>query len=409
VDPLGILDEASERSGETLALAARHLDPSLVDVLRIIGFDEEYVSARGSYLYDTAGRAYLDLHTGEGFASLGHNHPDVRAVLQAALGEDLLDGVQIHYSVLAGMLAQELSARLPGALDAVFFASTGAEAVDSAMKFARAATGRARFVSCRSSFHGVTLGPLSIVGDEFFKEGFGPLMGGCELVPFGDLESLEAQLRRGDVAAFVVEPIQGRTVAPAPVGYLRAAQELCRRYGTMFVLDEIQTGLGRTGRFFAHEHAGITPDVLTIAKALGGGTPIGAMATTAALAAVLTPGSHGTTFGGNPLAAAAAVAAVQALADPALLAHARAMGDHLKTQLERLASRHAAIRDVRGVGLMLAAELDRPGAAIVSRCLERGLLVNCTAERVLRFLPPLVITADEIDEGIAILDEALTA
>src|ERR1035437_1223370 len=187
VDSLGVVAEAMARADQTLELAARHLDSSVVDVLRILGFDKEYISAQGSYLYDAAGRAYLDFHTGEGFASLGHNHPDVRDVLQATLAADFVDGVQIHYSPLAGMLAEALSQRLPQGLDAVFFASTGAEAVDSAMKFARAATRRPRLISFDSSFHGVTLGPLSLIGDEFFKDGFGPLLPGCERVPFGDL------------------------------------------------------------------------------------------------------------------------------------------------------------------------------------------------------------------------------
>ena len=179
-DPLGIVADAAARADETIELAARHLDPSLIDVLRILGFDQQYETARGSHLYDRSGRAYLDFHTGEGFASLGHNHPDVRDVLKATLDAELVDGVQIHYSVLAGMLAESLADRLPARLDAVFFANAGAEAVDSAMKFARAATGRPRLLSCDSSFHGVTLGPLSIVGDEFFKEGFGPLLPGCD-------------------------------------------------------------------------------------------------------------------------------------------------------------------------------------------------------------------------------------
>ena len=187
VDSLGVVSEAMARADETLGLASRHLDSSLVDVLRILGFDKDYVSAQGSYLYDAAGRAYLDFHTGEGFASLGHNHPDVRDVLRAALAANLVDGVQLHYSALAGMLAEALSQRMPPGLDSVFFASTGAEAVDSAMKFARAATRRPRLISCDSSFHGVTLGPLSLVGDEFFKEGFGPLLPYCKRVPFGDL------------------------------------------------------------------------------------------------------------------------------------------------------------------------------------------------------------------------------
>jgi len=220
VDSLGVVADAVARAGDALDLAARHLDPSLVDVLRILGFDKEYTSAQGSYLYDAEGRAYLDFHTGEGFASLGHNHPDVRDVLRAALGANLVDGVQLHYSALAGLLAEELTRHMPPGLDSVFFTSTGAEAVDSAMKFARAATRRPRLISCDDSFHGVTLGPLSLVGDDFFKEGFGPLLPGCDRVPFGDLARLEEELAAKDVAAFIVEPIQGRMVTLAPEGYL---------------------------------------------------------------------------------------------------------------------------------------------------------------------------------------------
>ena len=270
-DSLGVIADAEARADETLDLASRHLDPSLVDMLAILGFDREYVSASGSHLYDADGREYLDFHTGEGFASLGHNHADVQEVLRATLEANLVDGVQLHYSVLAGMLAEALSRLLPSGLDAVFFASTGAEAVDSAMKFARAATGRPRLISCESSFHGVTLGPLSLVGDEFFTEGFGPLLPGCLRVPFGDLARLEAELRRKDVAAFIVEPIQGRMVTLPPADYLQRAQALCRQYGTLFVVDEVQTGLGRTGRWFALEHWGLEPDIVLVGKALSGG------------------------------------------------------------------------------------------------------------------------------------------
>src|SRR5436305_3708082 len=270
VDPLGVVRDAVARADETLELARHHLVSSLVDVLRILGFDKDYVSAQGSYLYDAAGRAYLDFHTGEGFASLGHNHPDVRDVLRATLAADLVDGVQLHYSAMAGMLAEALSQRLPRGLDAVFFASTGAEAVDAAMKFARAASRRPRLISCDSSFHGVTLGPLSLVGDDFFKEGFGPLLPGCDRVPYGDLPRLEAELRARDVAAFIVEPIQGRMVTPAPAGYLQAAQALCRRYGTLFVVDEVQPGPGRTGARFAREHHGLEPDFVPVGQAPSG-------------------------------------------------------------------------------------------------------------------------------------------
>jgi ornithine--oxo-acid transaminase len=369
-DSLGVVADAMARTEQTLELAARHLDPSLVDVLGILGFDEEYVSARGSHLYDAEGRAYLDLHTGEGFASLGHNHPDVREALRATLAADLVDGVQIHYSPLAGMLAQALTRRLPGALEAVFFASTGAEAVDSAMKFARAATGRARLISCESGFHGVTLGPLSLVGDEFFKDGFGPLLAGCERVPFGDLERLEARLRGRDVAAFVVEPIQGRMVTLPPEGYLRGAQELCRRYGTMFVLDEIQTGLGRTGRWFALEHWELEPDFVLVGKALSGGyMPVAAMVTTRelfqrAVGTLERSYVHQSTYGRNRLSMAAGLATMRIIERDRLIERAAEIGAVLSEGLAELQARYELVREVRASGLMIGIELGAPSSRV---------------------------------------------
>src|SRR3954452_9818592 len=369
-DSLGVVADARARSGEALELAARHLDASLVDVLRILGFDSEYSSAQGSYLYDGAGRPHLDFHTGEGFASLGHNHPDVREVLQATLDADLVDGVQLNYSPLAGMLAEELSQRLPDGLDAVFFASTGAEAVDSAMKFARAATGRPRLISCDSSFHGVTLGPLALVGDDFFKEGFGPLLPGCERVPFGDLGRLEAELRAKDVAAFIVEPIQGRMVTLPPSGYLEAAQELCRRYGTLFVLDEIQTGLGRTGKWFALEHWGLEPDLVLVGKALSGGyMPVAAMATRReifqrAVGTLERSYVHQSTFGRNRLSMAAGLATLRVVERDGLVEHAARMGSVLLDGLAELQQRYEMIREVRGSGLMIGIDLGPPSSRV---------------------------------------------
>jgi len=350
-------------------------------VLRILGFDRHYVSARGSYLFDADGRAYLDLHTGEGFASLGHNDPDVAATLRAVMSAELIDGVQIHYSPLAGMLAEELSGRLPAGLDAIFYASGGAEAVDTAMKFARAATGRPRFVSCESSFHGVSLGPLSLVGDEFLKERFGPLLPGCELVPYGDLPRLEAALRTRDVAAFIVEPIQGRAVTLPPPGYLEAAQELCRRYGTLFVVDEIQTGLGRTGRWFALEHWGLEPDVVLIGKALSGGyMPVAAMATTRAIfdRAVGTLERsyvHQSTYGRNRLSMAAGLAALRIIERDGLVEHSERIGTMLLEGLRELQGRHEMIAEVRGSGLMIGIELCAPrsrAARLTYRLIQRA-------------------------------------
>jgi ornithine--oxo-acid transaminase len=434
-DSLGVVADAIARAPQTLDLASRHLDPSLVDVLGILGFDEQYVSARGSYLYDAAGRAYLDFHTGEGFASLGHNHPDVREVLQATLAADLLDGVQIHYSPLAGMLAEALSQRLPPRLEAVFFASSGAEAVDSAMKFARAATGRPRLISCDSGFHGVTLGPLSLVGDGFFKEGFGPLLPGCERVPFGDLGRLEAELRAKDVAAFIVEPIQGRMVTLPPAGYLLAAQELCRRYGTMFVLDEIQTGLGRTGRWFALEHSHLDPDFVLVGKALSGGyMPVAAMVTSReiyqrAVGTLERSYVHQSTYGRNRLSMAAGLATLRIIERDRLVEHAARVGSLLRDGLVELQQRYEMIKEVRASGLMIGIELGAPSSRlarfnwrlihlaseglfpqliVIPLHRDHGVITMAAGKNdVIKFLPPLTLSEEEAASFLESLDAVL--
>jgi ornithine--oxo-acid transaminase len=435
VDALGVVTEATARAQETLELAARHLDPSLVQVLRILGFDKEYTSAQGSYLYDADGRAYLDFHTGEGFASLGHNHPDVRDVLRATLDANLVDGVQLHYSALAGMLAEELSQRLPRGLDAVFFASTGAEAVDSAMKFARAATGRPRLISCDNGFHGVTLGPLSLVGDEFFKEGFGPLLPGCERVPYGDLSRLEAELRERDVAAFIVEPIQGRMVTPAPPGYLQAAQELCRRYGTLFVVDEIQTGLGRTGAWFALEHDALEPDFVLVGKALSGGyMPVAAMVTSReihdkAVGTLERCYVHQSTFGRNRLSMAAGLATLRIIARDRLVEHAARMDSVLLDGLAELQQRYEMLKEVRGRGLMIGIELRAPSSRVarlnwrlihmaseglfpqlivIPLHRDHGVITMAAGKNdVIKLLPPLTLSEPEAQSFLDALDTVL--
>ncbi|HUE26714.1 MAG TPA: aminotransferase class III-fold pyridoxal phosphate-dependent enzyme [Solirubrobacteraceae bacterium] len=434
-DPLDVVADARARGETTLELASRHLDRSLVDVLRILGFDRDYVSARGSYLYDSAGRGYLDFHSGEGFASLGHNHPDVREVLRATLDADLVDGVQIHYSALAGMLAEELSRRLPPGLDAVFFTSTGAEAVDSAMKFTRAATGRPRLISCDSSFHGVTLGPLSLVGDDFFKEGFGPLLPGCGRVPFGDLDRLEAELRAGDVAAFIVEPIQGRMVTLPPAGYLEAAQQLCRRYGTLFVLDEIQTGLGRTGSWFALEHWGLEPDMVLVGKALSGGyMPVAAMVTTRevfqrAVGTLERSYVHQSTYGRNRLSMAAGLATLRIIERDELVEHTAEIGTRLFEGLAELQRRYEMVGEVRGRGLMIGIELcaprsrvDRlnwrlihmaseglfPQLIVIPLHRDHGVITMASGKNdVIKLLPPLTLSESEAETFLDALDSVL--
>jgi ornithine--oxo-acid transaminase len=435
-DGLGVLSEARARAHETLALASRHLDPSLVEVLRIIGFDNGYTHAQGSHVYDAAGRAYLDFHTGEGFASLGHNHPKVREVVRAVLDADLVDGVQIHFSVLAGMLAEALSKRLPAGLDSVFFTNSGAEAVDSAIKFARACTRRPRLVSCDSGFHGVSLGPLSLVGDDFFKEGFGPLLSGCSRVPFGDLGRLERELQNRDVAAFVVEPIQGRAVVAPPPGYLRAAQELCRRYGTLFVLDEVQTGLGRTGRWFALEHWDLEPDFVLVGKALSGGyLPVAAMITRRehhdrAVGTLERSYLHQSTFGRNRLSMAAGLAALRVIEQGGLVDRAARIGELLQSGLRELQQRHDLIADIRGSGLMIGVELGAPASRLGRlnwRLLHRaseglfpqliviplhrdhGVITMASGKNdVIKLLPPLTLSEAEADTFLGALDTVLS-
>jgi ornithine--oxo-acid transaminase len=438
-DPLGVLADAHARAAETLELASRYLDPSLVEVLRILGFDKAYRSASGSYLYDESGRAYLDMHSGEGFASLGHAHPDVRAVLQATLDSDLVDGVQLHYSVLAGMLAEALAERLPDGLDATFFASTGAEAVDSAIKFARAATGRPRLVSCDSSFHGVTLGPLSIIGDDFFKEGFGPLLPGCARVPFGDLARLEAELRAKDVAAFIVEPIQGRLVTLPPPGYLEGAQELCRRYGTLFVIDEIQTGLGRTGEWFALEHSGppaLEPDIVTIGKALSGGyMPVAAMVTRReifqkAVGSLERSYVHQSTYGRNRLSMAAGLASMRVIERDGLVERSAQMGATLMDGLRELQQRHELIKEIRGSGMMIGIELTSPHSLkgqlgvrlmrlaseglfpqliVIPLHRDHGVITMAAGKNdVVKLLPPLTLSDAEAQQFLGALDQVLS-
>lgn len=435
-DPLGVAADAAARTRETLALARRYLDPSLADMLAIIGFDRELAAGRGSYLYDVDGHAYLDFNCGEGFASIGHNHPDVRAALEAVLAGELADGVQIHYSPLAGMLGEALAAHLPTGLDATFFCSTGAEAVDSAMKFARAATGRPRLLSIDGDFHGVTYGPLSIVGAKFFKAGFGPLLPGCGVVPFGDLDALEKQLRKRDVAGLIMEPIQGLGVNVQSTEYLQGAAQLCRRYGTLLCLDEIQTGLGRTGRWFALEEAGVVPDFVLIAKALSGGyMPVAAMVTTRAIyqRAVGTLERsyvHQSTYGRNRLSMAAGLATVRLIERDGLVEHAARMGELLRDGLVELQRRHHLIGDVRGRGLMQAFELCAPPGRLAKlnwrliHLASEGLapqLVVIPLHRdhriitmasgmndVIKLLPPLTVSESEIGSFLDALDTVLS-
>ena len=349
-----------------MELNDRYLNPQLGRIVRTLGFDRVWTRGEGAYLFDAEGTRYLDLLSGYGTFAVGRNHPDVIEALRELLDAHSPNLPQLGVSVLAGALAEQLVARAPSRIVAMVPANTGTEAVEAAIKLARASTGRPRIIYASHAFHGLTLGALSLNGDEQFREGFGPLLPGCDRVPFGDLPALRRELARGDVAAFIVEPVQGKGVNLPPDGYLAGAQQACREHDSLFVCDEVQTGLGRTGRFFALEHWGLDPDMICVAKALSGGfVPIGGVLVSAAVRAKVFDGMergvrHGSTFGTNDMAAAAGLATLAVIEREQLVARAAALGGLLLELTRPLVERYEIVRDVRGLGLMWAIELGTP-------------------------------------------------
>ncbi len=356
----------TRRAGEEMALNDRYLNPQMGRILRTLGFDRSWVGGDRAYLVDAGGQRYLDLISGYGMFALGRNHPDVVAAVHDVLEAATANLPQLGVTLLSGILAEQLLARAPGSVAAMVPANTGTEAVEAAIKIARAATGRPRVLYADHAFHGLTLGALSLNGNEEFRDGFGPLLAGCDRVGFGDADGLERELARGGVAALIVEPVQGKGVHLPPDGYLAAAQRLCRQAGALFVCDEVQTGIGRTGRFLALEHWELAPDMICLAKALSGGlVPIGAVLVSRQAFDSVFDGMeravrHGSTFGGNDLAAAAALATLRVLERDGVVAHAERMGTLLLDLTRPLIDRHEVVRDVRGLGLMWAIELGAP-------------------------------------------------
>jgi ornithine--oxo-acid transaminase len=355
----------AEREDERYELHARHMNEMLVRVFQTIGTDVGFQKGQGQYLYDSRGDRYLDLLSGWGVFGIGRNHPVLRETLNDVLAADLPNLVQMDISVLAGMLGERLLGLAPY-LDKVFFANSGAETVEAAIKFARRATGRPEIIFCSHAFHGLTYGALSMNGDAVFREGFEPLSPGFIEVPFDDLAALEKALAMGQVAAFVVEPIQGKGVNLPDDWYLRDAAALCRKYGALFIADEIQTGLGRTGRFLAVEHWGVEPDMVLISKALSGGhVPVGALLTRKRVfdkvfnrmdRAVV----HGSTFAKNDLAMAAGLATLEVIESERLIANAARTGERLLKSFEAMAQRYELVKAVRGKGLMIGVEFGDP-------------------------------------------------
>jgi ornithine--oxo-acid transaminase len=422
------------RAGEEYALYARTINPQFMRVLKTIGFDRVWSRGEGQYLYDSDGNRYLDLLGGFGMFNVGRNNPRVRAALIEALELDTPGSVQLGVSLLPGLLAEELLKRTPSRLERVLFTNSGTEAVEAALKLGRAATRRSRVISTHHAFHGLTLGSLSANGDPHFVERFGPLLPGFSHVPFGDLDALERELRGEEIALFLVEPVQGKGVNLPPDGYLQGAQELCRRHGTLFAVDEVQTGFGRTGKLFAFEHWGLEPDLVTVAKSLSGGyVPVGALL----MARHVYDGvfdslehsvSHGSTFAPNDLAMAAGLATLRELDDAKLAERSERLGRRLLKLTEPLVDEYDAVKEVRGLGLMWAMEFGEPeSGSFAWRVMERmqaGLFAQLvvvplfTKHRilsqvaghdlpVLKGLPPLVLSEGDLEDFATALDEVI--
>ncbi len=370
-----------------------------------------FIRGEGAWLWDKEGRRYLDALAGIAVCGLGHAHPAVVAAINAQAG------ALMHTSNLYGIEKQQALADAlisVSGMDSVFFCNSGAEANEAAIKIARAhahagGIDRPKIIVAENSFHGRTLATLSATGNAKIHAGFEPLVEGFLRVPFDNLSAIErAADRHPDAVAILVEPIQGEggIVVPA-TNYLSALRAFCDRRGLLLMLDEVQTGMGRTGAWFAHQHSGIAADVMTLAKALGNGVPIGACLARSEAASALKPGSHGSTFGGNPLACAAALAVVDTIHSQKLVARAAESGSRLVSCLKRALSGQNCVVEIRGRGLMIGIELDRPCGELVAMALESGLLINVTAERVVRLLPPLIVSDEQIEQIASTLDRLI--
>jgi ornithine--oxo-acid transaminase len=434
--PFDVRTLLAQRGREAFALHERYLNPQMPRVLRTIGFDADYVRAEGAYLFDREGRRYLDFLSGFGVFALGRCHPGIEQALRDAIECALPNLVQMECAPLSGLLAEALVGRMPNDAYRCFFTNSGSESVETVVKYARCATHRPRILFADHAFHGLTMGALSLNGAREFRDRFGALLPGCQSVPFGDLDALQRELEAGDVAAFVVEPIQGKGVFVAPDGYLRAAAELCHSHGALLAIDEVQTGLGRTGTFFAFEQWDVEPDLVTVAKALSGGyVPVGAVIARSDVVervfdkmdrAVV----HSSTFGQNVLAMTAGLATLHTLDAESIVERASTIGATLLSGLEGVAKQHEVVQEVRGRGLMIGIEFGRPRSmrlraqwtllesmrtglftqmVIVPLFRDHGIISQVAGDHmnVLKILPPLITTEEQADEFVDALDDVL--
>jgi len=365
---------------------------------------------KGCTLWDTDGKKYTDFVAGIAVCNLGHAHPQVSKAL-CMQADTLFHVSNLYYTIPQVDLAYWLTEN--SFADRVFFCNSGAEANEAAIKLARkyfkekGERGKYRIISMEHSFHGRTMATLSATGQDKIKQGFEPVLEGFDYVPFSDISALRGAIGPS-TCAVLIEPIQGEGGVRCPdPDYLKAVRQVCDDTGILLIFDEIQTGMGRTGRLFAYEHFGITPDIMTLAKALANGLPIGAMLAREEVADAFGPGSHASTFGGTPVVSAASLEVVRVLSEENIIDHCRTIGGYFKDRLSWLKDRHEVIEDVRGMGLLLGMKLKIEGDQIVASCMEKGLLINCIQGNILRFIPPLIIEKQEIDVLVAYLDEVL--
>ncbi len=408
----------------------------MVRVLRTIGYDRNYKRAIGQYLYDEDNNEYLDLLSGFGAFAIGRNHPTVISALQETLTLELPNLVQMDVSLLSGLLAERILQTTPDNLSKMFFCNSGTESVEAAIKFSRYVTKREKIVFCDHSFHGLTMGSLSLNGEQIFREGFGPLLPGCFSVPFNNLEALEEALSKKDVAAFIVEPVQGKGVNIPDDNYLPEVERLCKKYGTLFVADEVQTGLGRTGKFWAIEHWGVQPDMICMAKALSGGfIPVGAVAMTSKIMdtvfnrmdrAVV----HGSTFSKNNMAMAAGLATLQVMEDEKLVENSAKIGEDIINSINATVPKYEFLKEARGKGMMIAVEFHSPkslslkAAWTMLEAANKGLFCQMVTiplfkehriltqvaghgMNVVKLLPPLNLTQKDRDWIVNSFDKAI--
>ncbi len=368
------------------------------------------VKGEGAKLWDASGREYLDFVAGIAVCNLGHSHPKVvKAIKKQA--KELMHVSNLYYTKPQGEVAALLTKH--SFADKAFFCNSGAEANEAAIKLARKyahenlGADKFELITMKDSFHGRTMATITATGQEKFQFGFTPLLDGFTYAPFNDPAALEAAISPR-TCGIMLEPIQGEGGVIIPDdGYLAKVRDICNRHKILMIIDEVQTGIGRTGKLFAYEYSGVKPDIMTLAKALGNGFPVGAMLATDEAARAFSPGNHASTFGGNLLAMAAVKATLETLIKDGVLDHCQRMGNYFLAKLQDLKARHALISEVRGRGLMLACSLTIDGADIVTSCQEKGLLINCTGGKTLRFVPPLIVEEKDIDAAISILDDVM--